>query len=232
MKVVAVIQARMSSKRFPGKVLHIVRGRPLLAYLVERLRHCHQLDDIIVATSTEASDDPVAEYVVNMGIHCYRGSLDDVAKRLLMASEALKANALVRISGDSPLIDSSLIDRLVAVFREADNSEVVTNVATRTFPKGQSVEVVSVSALRHRIDAGMTAAQKEHVTTCFYEQPEGVKLINIEHCQPLGDLQLSVDTEEDMAQFEDLLEVLGEPYWRHSLDRIIEASRLLQARRS
>ncbi len=202
----------------------------MLGHLVDRLRQCHELDDIVLATSEDASDDPVAAFAMKEGLRCYRGALEDVASRLLAAAEAVRADALVRISGDSPLIDSFLIDRLFLMFREADGPEIVTNVATRTFPKGQSVEVISTVALRRHIETGMTASQKEHVTTCFYQQPKTTRIINVEHPELVGDMQLSVDTEEDMERFDNLLGLLGEPYWSHGLDRIVEAANRLGSR--
>lgn len=227
MRIVSVIQARMSSQRLPGKILRTVRDKPMLAYLVDRLRSCRELDGIILATSDNASDDPVADFASTEFLSCFRGPLDDVAARLLGAADEAGAQALVRISGDSPLIDGGLVDRLVLVFRESDCPDLVTNVAKRTFPKGQSVEIISVEALRARISNGMTTSEKEHVTECFYNHSDGARIINIEHTEPLGDMQLSVDTAEDMSRFEALLELLGEPTWRHGLAEIVAAQRRL-----
>jgi spore coat polysaccharide biosynthesis protein SpsF len=232
MKIVSVIQARISSRRLPGKVLQIVRGKPMLAYLVERLRRCRQLDGIVLATSNEESDDPVVAFAEALDLPCYRGPLDDVAARLLGAAESANAQALVRISGDSPLIDSALVDRLVLVFREFDRPDLVTNVAKRTFPKGQSVEVISMDALRSRIFNGMTATEKEHVTENFYKHAYGARIVNVEHTEPLGDMQLSVDSVEDMLCFEALLDILGAPYWRHGLTEVVAAKRLLDGGRT
>ncbi|WP_310451399.1 cytidylyltransferase domain-containing protein [Sulfuritalea sp.] len=232
MKVVSVIQARMSSRRLPGKILQIVRGRPMLSYLVERLRHCRQLDGIVLATSNEESDDPVVAFAETTGLPCYRGPLDDVAARLLGAAEEAGAQGLVRISGDSPLIDSALVDRLVSVFRQSDRPDLVTNVAKRTFPKGQSIEVISVGALRTRVANGMTATEKEHVTECFYKHSDGARIVNVEHTEPLGDMQLSVDSAEDMSRFETLLDILGEPYWRHGLAEVVAAQKRLDGGRA
>ncbi|SBT09438.1 putative Spore coat polysaccharide biosynthesis protein SpsF [Candidatus Propionivibrio aalborgensis] len=232
MKIVSVIQARMSSRRLPGKILRMVRGRSMLTYLTERLRHCRQLDGIVLATSREESDDPVVAFAETTGLPCYRGSLDDVASRLLGAADEAGAQALVRISGDSPLIDSTLVDRLVSVFRESDRPDLVTNVARRTFPKGQSIEVVSVEALRTRVLDGMSPTEKEHVTESFYKHPDGGRIISIEHTELLGDMQLSVDTAEDMSRLEALLDLLDEPYWRHGLAEIVAAQRRLDGGRA
>ena len=117
-RVVCVIQARMSSQRLPGKVLHPVLGRPMLAYLVERLRKCEALDGLILATSSDSSDDPLVNFAKSILLKCHRGPLDDVGLRMLQAAEYLGADAIVRISGDSPMLDSALVDRLVSLFRK------------------------------------------------------------------------------------------------------------------
>lgn len=227
MKIVSVIQARISSRRLPGKVLQIVREKPMLAYVVERLRRCRQLDGVVLATSNEVSDDPIAAFAETIDLPCYRGPLNDVAARLLGAADTANAQALVRICGDSPLIDSALVDRLVLVFRESDRPDIVSNVAKRTFPKGQSVEVISMDALRSRVLNGMTPTEREHVTENFYKHANGARIVNVEHTEPLGDMQLSVDSAEDMLCFEALLDILGAPYWRHGLADVVAAKRFL-----
>src|SRR5262249_30704414 len=108
--MLALIQARMSSQRLPGQVLMEVVGRPMLAWLVERLRCCGRLSGFAIATSTDRSDDPIALLAANLSVPVVRGDLDDVATRLLRAADELDADAFVRVNGDSPLIDPSLVD--------------------------------------------------------------------------------------------------------------------------
>ena len=135
----------------------------MLEHLIDSLRHATGLDDIVLATSREASDDPVAVFAARAGVSCYRGSLADVAARVLEAARQAEARAVVRLSGDSPLLDPALVDRAISIFR-AEGGDVVSNVVTRTFPRGQSVELVTCDALAAAVEAMTTEAEREHVT--------------------------------------------------------------------
>lgn len=223
LKVVAVVQARMSSARLPGKVLREVGGRPLLTYLIDRLRRCRALDNVVIATSTSDDDDPIAAFAQANRVDCHRGSLDDVAARLLSAARAAGADALVRISGDSPLIDPAIVDRAVEIYR-SERPDLVTNVQRRTFPKGQSVEVIAVAALERAHGEMTTAAEREHVTPYFYVHPERFPIAAFESAIVRGDMQLSVDTEADFARFAAIVARLGEPAAAHDLAAIIAAA--------
>lgn len=227
MKIVAVIQARMSSQRLPGKVLRNVYGRPMLSYLIDRLKSCTEIEGIVLATSNDLSDDCLYQFATEIGLPCFRGALDDVASRLLNAADELGAQAFVRVNGDSPLLDGALVDEFATIFKLNQNIDLVTNVAKRTFPKGQSVEIISCDSLRKQISAGMTAHEMEHVTQGYYSRPDAYNIINIEYKEQLGSVQLSVDTQEDFERFERILGTLSEPYWQHGIDAIVSASRRL-----
>ena len=214
----------MSSRRLPGKVLYKVLGRPLLLYLVDRLRSCNEIDMLVLATSTDQTDDILVDFAETINLAYHRGPLKNVAQRMLDAAKFFQADALVRISGDSPLIDSSLVDRLVKMFRQNPEVDLVTNVQARTFPKGQSVEVVPVRTLNHLVDTGLTADESEHVTKAIYDATKAFSIVNVVHDQLLGDMQLSVDTEHDIKRFKLILETLGEPYSQHSLDELIDVA--------
>lgn len=227
LRIVCIIQSRMSSQRLPGKALREVLGQPLLGYLIERMRRCTAIDDIILATSIEPSDDQLASFAESIYVACYRGPLNDVASRMLGAAESFKADALVRISGDSPMMDSDLVDRLVTIFRANPELDLVTNVQQRTFPKGQSVEILSTATLRRLIYKGLSPYEQEHVTTALYRQPDSFNIVNVTNDQSQGEIQLSVDTEYDLDRFQVLLEALGKPYWQHSIESVTSvASRL------
>ena len=137
----------MSSKRFLGKVLHNVEGKPMLAYVLERLQRCRPLDGIVVATSTDDSDTPVADFCHECGVDCYRGPLQDVAGRFKEVLDEYRFDGFVRVCGDSPLIDQRLIDKGIRIFRRS-GFDIVTNVSPKTFPKGQSVEVLSTDTFK------------------------------------------------------------------------------------
>ena len=139
--MLVIIQARLSSVRLPGKVLRPLAGRPMLAQLVDRLKMAKRVGAIIVATSTETDDDAIARFCADMGVRCFRGPVADVAERLTEAAEDAGAEAFVRINGDSPLMCPAIVDAVIELY-EAQDVDLATNVQTRTFPRGLSVEVI------------------------------------------------------------------------------------------
>jgi spore coat polysaccharide biosynthesis protein SpsF len=212
MRIVALVQARYSSQRLPGKVLRCMVGRPMLDWLLESLAHAEGLQGIRLATSTESSDDAVADYAAGAGEICHRGPLDDVARRLLDAAQAASADALVRISGDSPLMDPIVVSQAVRLFREG-NADIVSNVRPRSFPKGQSVEIIATPALRRAVSAMDNAYDREHVTPYLYAHPDEFPLRSFQAERPQPDLQLSVDDESDFRRAEAILSQLDRPHW-------------------
>lgn len=220
----AVIQARVSSQRLPGKVLLEVGGIPLLKYLVDRLRRAKQLDFIVLATSDEPSDDSVAALGRDLGLVVIRGPLNDVLGRFLLVSQQLELKSLVRVSGDSPLLDPTLVDVAASMF-EAGGSDLVTNVFPRTFPKGQSVEVVAVEALCQAAELITDWEDREHVTRCLYRHPERFRIRNLEHDQNLSEMQLSVDTAEDFNLFGAMVARMTRPHWEYGVEELIRLHR-------
>jgi len=139
-RVVGIIQARMTSTRFPGKVLAEVAGHPVLWHVVHRARQVGFLDAVIVATTREASDDPLADFCEKEGIPCFRGSEDDVLDRYFQVAKEIGARVIVRITADCPLIDPGGIDRVIEVFLEGCY-DYVCNTLPPTFPDGLDIEV-------------------------------------------------------------------------------------------
>lgn len=217
----AVVQARTGSTRLPGKVLRDLRGQPLLAYVLDRLERALRLDALVVATSTEPADDAVAELCARRGVACFRGSEHDVAGRYLGAAAAHGLDAVVRISGDSPLLDQALVDRAVALYAEAD-ADLVTNVAPRTFPPGESVEVVRAGALRAAHAAMRDPEDHEHVTRYLYAHPERFRIASFAAARDYGALRLVVDTPDDLARVEAILARMTRPHWEYGLDEVAE----------
>jgi spore coat polysaccharide biosynthesis protein SpsF len=226
MRVGAIIQARYSSQRLPGKVLRPLCGKPLLAHLVDRLRRSAVLDVVAVATSTDPSDDAVAEFCAGAGIACERGALDDVLGRIQTAARALKLDGIVRVSGDSPLLDPVLVRQAVKLFCRGD-WDLVTNVQVRSFPKGQSVEVIAAAALARVAAMARTAAEREHVTPYLYANPNLFRIRNLAARVARPMLQLSVETAEDFARIEAILTVAGARADRLGLEEIVELAESL-----
>jgi spore coat polysaccharide biosynthesis protein SpsF len=223
LSIVAVLQVRMSSHRLPGKALRAIRGRALLGHVVDRVRRCRAIDGMLIATSTDTDDDAIAEFARAEVVELYRGPLDDVAGRLLNAAVAARADALVRINADSPLIDPAIVDHAVELYRR-QQPDLVSNVLRRTFPKGQSVEVIAAPSLKRAIAAMTTPAEREHVTPWFYADPTRVRIVGFESTNPRPQLQLSVDTLDDLRRVETILARLGEPAAAHGLDAIVAAA--------
>lgn len=223
-RVVAVVAVRMSSRRLPGKAMRPLLGRPVLGHVVDRLRRARGLDGLWIATSGGSDDDPVADWASAEGVDLYRGPLADLAARILGAGRAAGADAVVRISGDSPLIDPALVGRAVRMYRTG-TAELVTNVfPRRSHPIGQSVEVIAVAALARACAAMTEASEREHVTPWFYADPSRARIASFEAASPHPTLQLSVDTPGDLARVEALLRRLqGEPA-AHGLDAIMAAA--------
>ena len=207
--MLVLIQARFSSARLPGKVLRPLAGRPMLALLLERLRLAKRAGEIIVATSTAADDDAIARFCDGIGVKCFRGPLDDTAERLVQAAEGAGAAAFVRVNGDSPLISPAVVDAVIELY-ETQDVDLATNVQTRSFPKGQSVEVIRVEALR-RAQMMMQAGEAEHVTPAFYRRAADFRIVNLASGHDWATIQMSVDTPEDFALAEKMFGEMGAP---------------------
>jgi spore coat polysaccharide biosynthesis protein SpsF len=220
MALPAVIQARCSSQRLPGKVLRQIDGRTLLDFLLERLARCRGLSRIVVATSTDGSDDALAAFCRSRSIVFYRGALDDVLGRFVAVAGQLGEPALVRINGDSPLLDPAIVDEAVRLFEEG-GADIVTNVHPRSFPKGQSVEVLAVTALRRAAEQSDDPSDREHVTRFFYRRPEQFRIRNFKREPAAADIQLSVDTPEDFAALERVVAQMRRPQAEYGLDEIL-----------
>lgn len=212
MKILAVIQARMSSRRLPGKVLKELGGRPLLARMIERVSGASRLDGVVVATSAEASDDPVAAFCAAGGVPCVRGPLDDVAARFLRVMDEHPADGHVRLCGDSPWMDPAVVDAVAALYA-AERPDLATNVFPRTFPAGLSVEVLNPAVFRAACAEFTTVAHREHVTGFFYERAGRFRVVNLVNPEPMPPLDMSVNTGEQWAVLESMWRQFG-PRWR------------------
>lgn len=227
MKVMMVVQARFSSRRLPGKVLRPMAGKPMLAWLIERLQRVHGTEGIVVATSMGADDDAVAQFAAGLGMPCFRGPLDDVLGRFVGTVRQFRLDAAVRISGDSPLLDPALVERGIRLFRE-ERPDLATNVWPRTYPKGQSVEIVSREALE-RADAEASGEDREHVTAPLYRHPERYRIASFGAETSSNDVQMSVDTEADFRLAERMLEAMSRPHWEYGVDALLDLRKTLAA---
>jgi spore coat polysaccharide biosynthesis protein SpsF len=204
--VVCTIEARMTSSRLPGKVLLPAAGKPLLEHMVERLRRSRHVDQIVVATTVNADDEPISELAERLGIGCFRGSEDDVLSRVLGAAQAYDAELIVELTGDCPLIDPPIVDHIVDEFRRGD-CDYAANVLEPTYPRGMDVQVFPAAVLAEVATLTDDPADREHVSLYIYEHPERYRLRSVVADEP-ADHRLTVDTPEDYALVQAIFEAL------------------------
>jgi spore coat polysaccharide biosynthesis protein SpsF (cytidylyltransferase family) len=191
----------MSSRRFPGKVLAPLDGKPLLAHLVDRLKRVASADSIVLATSDHRSDDPLAAYVPRLGISLFRGPLDNVFERFRLCLDRYPCDGFYRISADSPMLDVNLLSRLAE--KMAPDIDLVTNVFPRTFPKGHSVELLNSGRFARLDSVLLSAEEQEHLTKVYYNHPERFRIVNVSSGDPaLAAMNYCVDTLEDLRRLE------------------------------
>lgn len=190
-----VLQARTTSRRLPGKVLADVCGRAMVLRQIERLRRATRLDELVLATSSEATDDALADMCAADGVRVHRGELDDVLARFVGA--AMGATHVVRLTADCPLADPELIDRVVDAHLEGD-FDYTSNALMRTYPDGLDVEVVRVDALVAAARDARLPSEREHVTPFLYAHPERFRLGNVAGPSDLSALRWTVDEPEDL----------------------------------
>ena len=212
--VLVFVQARMSSKRFPGKVLAPFHGVPIITCVIKRLSEVISSERIVVLTSTDQSDDPLVSYMESVGICVYRGSLENVFGRFQSCLRKYPCRWFFRICADSPLLDNTILQTMLI---KSENSDVdlITNVFPRTFPKGQSVEMLNADTFASIDSRSLTWAQQEHVTKFYYERPENYKIVNLESLgKSLATINLSVDTIEDLYRLQDFFVLSEDIAWK------------------
>jgi spore coat polysaccharide biosynthesis protein SpsF len=208
----------MSSTRLPGKVLADLDGRPVLEWVVSRLRDSRELADVVVATSGDASDDPVAEAAPARVV---RGPLDDVLGRYAVAARELGSGALVRITADCPLIDPAVVDEVVAAWRTGDEDYVANVIEPRTYPVGMDTEVVSADALLAADAEATEPYDREHVTPFVRSRPDRFPQRAVSLDPPRPDVRLTLDTADDL---EHLRAVVAQAGPHASLAELIAAA--------
>jgi spore coat polysaccharide biosynthesis protein SpsF len=192
----------MRSRRFPGKVLAPLNGEPLLVHVLRQVTSVVSMEDVTLATSTDRSDDPLALYAASLGVSVFRGPLDDVFERFRGCLEAHPCAWFVRICADSPRLDSSLLRRMMAMV-PGSGADLITNIEKRTFPKGQSVEIVRSAPFAALAADRLTLEDREHVTRLYYRHPNEFRIANVERAEgSLGTTSLAVDTCDDLMRLE------------------------------
>jgi spore coat polysaccharide biosynthesis protein SpsF len=209
MKRVAILQARMGSTRRPGKVLADLAGAPMLARQVARLQRCRELDEIVVATTTRTDDDAVEALARELGLPVFRGSEQDVLSRYVGAARAARAELVVRVTADCPLIDPDVTDLVVRTAREG-GCDYASNTHQRTYPQGLDTEAFFADVLERMARLGTSSEAREHVTWFLHrERPELFVVRHVTDTADNSDLRWTVDTEEDLLRARRIYEAFG-----------------------
>lgn len=205
--ILAILQARVSSTRLPGKVLKPILGQPMLYRQLERVRQARCFDALVVATSVEPSDDPIVELCRNIETFCFRGSLDDVLDRFYHASVPYQPDHVVRLTGDCPLADPHVIDDVIHFHLEG-KYDYTSNTLEPTFPDGLDVEVMRWTALKEAWTEAKLPSQREHVTPFIHSQPNRFKLGSYKGKIDFSALRWTVDELDDLMFVKHIYEAL------------------------
>jgi len=195
--ILALLQARLSSTRLPGKVLLPLAGAPMLLRQIERVRRARRIDQIVVATSLEASDDPLVQTLEEAGLAVHRGLLADVLARFVSALEVWPADHVVRLTGDCPLIDPEVIDATIALHLGEGADYTHNRYDPSGYPKGQDVEVISAAALRRTAAQDHSPEAREHVTWAVRNAPDRFRIARLDPPVDEGQVRWTVDTADD-----------------------------------
>ena len=187
----------MASTRLPGKVLQDLEGETVLARVVNRLRRARLINELLVATTDRPADDAIVTECHSLGVPVSRGDQNDVLDRYFRASQLAKAEIVVRITSDCPLIDPEITDKTIAAFLEA-RPDYASNVLVRTYPRGLDTEVMSAAALGRAWQAARKSYEREHVTPYIYEHPAEFKLLSVTEEEDRSGYRWTLDTAEDL----------------------------------
>tara|TARA_B100001079_G_scaffold17129_1_gene13676 strand:- start:121 stop:861 length:741 start_codon:yes stop_codon:yes gene_type:complete len=194
----------MGSSRLPGKVLmNSGNGMPLLYYVINQLRHCSKVKNLVIATTTNQEDDEIEKFADNNSVDVFRGNEKDVLDRYFQCAKKYSFSTIVRITADCPLIDPQIVDKVIEQFFSG-NYDFATNTLTRTFPIGTDVEVFSFSALKRTWESAQLPSEREHVTP-YLRNERNFKIINVQNDKNISSLRLTVDRIEDFELIKQIL---------------------------
>ncbi|AJH01338.2 hypothetical protein LF65_04809 [Clostridium beijerinckii] len=208
-KIVATIEARMTSSRLPGKVLMDFCGKTDLQHIVERLGRSKYIDEIVVATTINEEDDPIIDLCKNIGCKYYRGSEEDVLLRVLEAAKSVEADYIVEITGDCPVTDWRHSDHIIEMFFSGEY-DYVSNTIERTFPRGFDTQIFPVRILAEVNEITQNPVDHEHVSIYIYTHPEKYKLLNWKADEKMNhpQFEITLDTIEDYEFIKQIYEIL------------------------
>lgn len=223
MKTVCIIQARLGSTRLPSKVLRPILGRPMLSYMIERVRRIERLDEILIATTELDSDQPIVDFCRKEKISVFRGNEKDVLDRYYQAAKFIRAEVVVRLTSDCPLIDPAVVDQILDTFyQHCPEIDFVGNVKPATFPDGMDTEIFSFNALERSWKETKNPLEREHVTPYFYDEPGRFRALNVEAKEDLSRYRVTVDYPEDFEIVTELIQALYKQNHAFSYEEMVD----------
>jgi len=222
MNIVAITQSRMGSTRLPGKVLKKVNDKTLLDYQLDSLKKSKLLTQIVVATTTESTDDEIVQLCKKRDQAYFRGSENNVLERYYLTAKQFEADVVVRITSDCPLIDVEIVDNIIKQFM-GNEIDYASNTLERTYPRGMDTEVFSMNALEKAYNEASEQSELEHVTPYIYFHPQLFKLLSIENDINYSKYRWTVDTDEDFELIEKLILLLSSQHKEINLNNLLNA---------
>jgi spore coat polysaccharide biosynthesis protein SpsF len=199
MKTVAIVQARMGSTRLPNKVLVDIEGTPLLTRVIERTRAAQAVDELVVATTTEAADDQLEEFMRASRVPVFRGDRDDVLDRFYQCAVHHGAEVIVRVTADDPLKDPEVVERACAALTRDPALDYCSNTIEPSYPEGLDIEVFRFEALARAWREARLPSEREHVTPYIWKHPEIFRIENFRFERDLSSWRWTVDKANDVA---------------------------------
>lgn len=222
MSVIAILQARVSSSRLPGKVLRPILDKPMLQHQIERVLQSKLIDKLVIATSEQDEDTPLESLALSLNVDCFRGSLDDVLDRFYCAAAVYSPTHVVRLTGDCPLIDPNVIDKVIR-HHLLSKADYTSNGAPPTYPDGLDVEVISLPILKQAFEEAVLPSDREHVTPYIRKQPNRYHLENVTHTEDLSSLRWTVDELDDFKFVEEIYNRLYDKKPHFLMDDILSS---------
>lgn len=226
MRIGIIIVCRYDSIRLQGKILYKIEGKPVLSYILERIKKVSNVCKLVVATSDEKNDEPIADFCRRNGIVCFRGYKDDVAGRMLMCAQKYKFDYFIRICGDNIFTDYDLINRMIDITLKT-KADLVSNIKNRTFPHGTSVEIINTDFFAKEYRKFSSFADKEHVTRYLYEHEQETNRFEFvfnDNCPEARNLYLALDDQKDLAFITSIVRKMKRPQQEYLLKDIWELS--------
>lgn len=209
-KVIALIQARMGSKRLPEKAMLLIGGRTVIETIVKRLKHSTEIDDIILSTSDSPENDVLVKHARTIGLKVHRGSENDLVSRHLGALQQIGADAMIKVTADAPLVDPELVDRMVTMYREKHGAiDFMTNCLPPTYPDGMDLDMTPRVVLE-KLNVEATPFVKEYFAAHMMENPEKFRVVNMKNDADLSFLRWTLDYPEDLMFIKKVFDHFGD----------------------